>query len=228
MQTDNFSTNLENFSIDKLKLQLQKIDLLPSQQMLREDLEGRMALLKDLGYVNLKQLQNALKSKKDAIAFAEKTGLPEDYMINLRRWVNGYTIKPKKLADFPDVPDTVISALAEIGIKDTLELFPLVLNADKRKALAERVGADEAVILDLTKLADVSRLKWVGPKFARLMVESDYDTVEKVQTSDGEALYHHLEALNAERKIYKGGFGLADIKSWVKFIVNDVPRAIEY
>lgn len=83
-------------------------------------------------------------------------------------------------------------------------------------------------ILELTKLTDVARMKWVGPKFARLLVESEYDTVEKVANSNYEELYHALVRTNEETGIYKGKFGLEDMKTWVTVVIQDVPQVIQY
>jgi hypothetical protein len=74
----------------------------------------------------------------------------------------------------------------------------------------------------------VARLKWVGPKFARLLIASGYDTVEKVADSDYERLYHDIMRVNEERGIYKGGLGIEDLKLWVSVVVQDVPQVIQF
>ena len=83
-------------------------------------------------------------------------------------------------------------------------------------------------ILEMTKLTDVARLKWVGPKLARLLLESGYDTVEKVANSDYEELFFALNQVNEEGGIYRGKFGIDDIKLWVTGVIQDVPQVIEY
>lgn len=103
-----------------------------------------------------------------------------------------------------------------------------MLSPDARIAFSKQHQIDLAALLELTKLTDLARLKWVGPKFAKLLLESGYDTVAKVATSNDEELYATMMRVNAEKNIYAGRLGLEDLKQWVKFAVQDVPRVIQY
>lgn len=97
-----------------------------------------------------------------------------------------------------------------------------------RSRLAVENQLEYQLVLELTKLTDVARLKWVGPKFARLLAESRYDTVEKIASSNPEELHLDLVRTNKEKGIYKGGFGMEDLKLWVEVAVQDVPQVIRY
>jgi len=202
--------------------------LLPSQQILKEDIDERFACLERHGIGNLQQLQMALKSKKDVQSFAEKTGLPVAYLTVLRREVNSYQPKPINLKDLPGVEPEVTQKLAALGIKNTKQLFTKVKTEEDRTGLAQLSQIEYEDILELTKLTDVARMKWVGPKFARLLVESDYDTAEKVVNSDYEALYQNLVRTNEATGIYQGRFGIQDMKSWVTVAIQDLPLVIQY
>jgi hypothetical protein len=220
--------DLTTFNLDSLKSRLQHIHLTPSQQILKEDLENRFAILHAQGIHNLQELQTALKNKKALVDFSNVSGLPQDYLTVLRRWVNGYHPKPVKLADLPPVESSAVTRLEAIGIMDTLQLFPRVRTPKARAALAAECGIPSEEILKLTKLTDLSRLKWVGPKFAHLLLVSGFDTVEKVSRADGIALYHHLQRVSEEKGVYQGGFSEDDINLWVQHIVCDVPISIVY
>ncbi|MBV7336336.1 hypothetical protein KFU94_50510, partial [Chloroflexi bacterium TSY] len=65
-------------------------------------------------------------------------------------------------------------------------------------------------------------------KFARLFVESEYDTVEKIAGSDYEELYLNLVLVNEERGEFKEKFGKDDIKLLVRDAAPDVPRVIQW
>jgi hypothetical protein len=78
------------------------------------------------------------------------------------------------------------------------------------------------------KLSDVARLKWVGPKFARLLVESEYDTAAKVINSNYAELHQALIRTNKEKGFYQGKFGIEDMKSWVTVALRYVPQVIQY
>ena len=220
--------DLEAVSLEKLKQQLKSARLLPSQKILGEAVDERIACLQQHGIENLMQLQAVLKSKSDIQWLSEATGLSIEYLTILRREVNSHQPKPIALKDFPDVDPDVVQKLLQLGVKNTFQLFPKVLSPDDRIAFSKQHQIDHAALLELTKLTDLARLKWVGPKFARLLLESGYDTVEKVATSDAEELYVTLMRVNAEKNIYAGRLGFEDIEQWVKFAVQDVPRVIQY
>jgi len=122
----------------------------------------------------------------------------------------------------------VIQKLDRIGIKQTRQLFPHVLSGEDRRAFAEENQIADDDLMELTRLTDIARLKWVGPKFARLLIESSYDSVEKIANSDYEALYLALVQVNEEKEIYKGNIGKEDLKNWVNVVVQDVPQVIQY
>ena len=154
--------------------------------------------------------------------------MPIDYLTVLRRDVNSYQPKPINLKDFPGVNPEVIQKLDQMGIKNTKQLFANVLTREERNEFTQQNQIEYEDILELTKLTDVARLKWVGPKFARLLIESEYDTVEKVAKSNYEELYQALVHTNEERGIYKGKFGIEEMKLWVNVVVQDVPQVIQY
>lgn len=227
MQESGYYLDLGAFSIEKLKGLLKSSRLLPSQQILQEKIDERFACLKQNDIENLQQLQTALKTKSEVQSFSRKTGLPIDYLTVLRREVNSYQPKPIKLKDFPGVDPEVVQKLDQIGIKDTKQFFPNVLTREGRSEFAKQYQIEDEDILELAKLTDVARMKWVGPKFARLLVESEYDTVEKVANSNYEELYLALMRVNEESGIYKGKLGIEDFRLWVN-VVQDVPQMIEW
>lgn len=220
--------DLSEFSLAKLQYLFETTRLLPSQQMLQEKIDARFACLAQHGIENLLQLQKALRTKKDVQSFAQTTGLPLEYLTLLRREVNSYQPKPIQLKDFPGVNPEAVQKLEEIGIKNTKQLFDRVITPAARTELAEQTQIAAADILELTQLTDMARMKWVGPKFARLLVESEYDTAEKVINSDYAELHQALIRTNAEKGLYQGKFGIADMQSWVTVAIQELPQVIQY
>lgn len=157
MPTSGYYPDLKAFSLEKLKGKLQNIRLLPSQQILRENLKERFTCLEKNGIKNLQQLQEALKKKSDVESFAQQTGLPVNYLTILRREVNSYKPKPINLKDFPGVNPEVIHKLDQIGIKNTKQLFLHVLTPKSRSVFAEQNHIRGEDVLELTKLTDMAR-----------------------------------------------------------------------
>jgi len=228
MSSSYYYLDLSTFSHETLKERMERTRVPPSHEILREHIDERFDCFAHIGIENLEQLQNELKSKSDVQSFADKTGIPLDYLTVLRREVNSYHPKPIKLKDFPGVDPEVVSKLEQVGIKNTFHLFPNVLTPQDRSKFAFENQIKDQDLLDLTKLTDVARLKWVGPKFARLLVESFCDTVERIASSDYETLYRELMQINESTKIYRGSLGMEDLKDWVNVVVRDVPQVIQY
>ena len=220
--------DLSKFSLLKLQHHFETNRLLPSQRILQEDIEARFAVLAQQGIENLQQLQKALKSKKDVETFAQATGLPVEYLTLLRREVNSYQPKPINLKDFPGVNPEAVQKLAQAGIKNTRQFFERAITPEARIELAAHTQIAESDILELTKLTDMARLKWVGPKFARLLIESEYDTAAKVINSNYAELHQALIRTNEEKGVYQGKFGIEDLRSWVTVAIRDVPQVIQY
>lgn len=228
MPPPGYYLDLSTFSLAKLKGQLKAAHLLPGQQLLQKNIDERFACLEQNGIENLAQLQTALKTKSAVQSCARATSLPVDYLTILRREVNSYQPKPIDLKDLPGVNPAVVRQLQQLGLKNTAQLFPHVLTRQDRRELAKQTQIGEEDLLELARLTDVARLKWVGPKFARLLIESEYDTVEKVAQANYEELYLALVRVNEERSIYKGKFGADDLRRWINDVVQDVPRVIQY
>ena len=81
--------------------------------------------------------------------------------------------------------------------------------------------------MTLTKLTDISRIRWVNHTFAYVLLEAGYDTVEKVANADSQELYETVKKLNSERKIYNAHIGVRDMKRVIEF-AGDLAREIAY
>ena len=176
MSTSNYYLDLSAFSLEKLKYLFETTRLLPSQQILQENMDERFACLERIGIENLAQLQEKLRSKKVVQAFAASTGLPIDYLTVLRREVNSYHPKPIKLGNFPGVRQKAVLNLEQAGIKTTKQLFAKVITEEDKISLCRTDQIDYEDILDLTKLTDVVKINripnsqdcWLHPTMIRL------------------------------------------------------------
>ena len=219
--------DLDALSLEDYQAILESADLLPSRQMLQKDTAARFAALKAQGLATIADLQNALKTKPKLQAFAQKSGLDEDYLKILIREVNSLQPKPNKLADIPDVPEVVVSALANLGIKDTVRLYDRVRTPADRAALAAEAGVDEAAILHLAKLTDLSRIRWVNHTFAAILFAAGYESAAQVAKADPEQLHADVKRVNEEQGYFKGQIGLHDIVLTVN-AAKDVAGEIEW
>ena len=219
--------DLAKVTIDKYKSKLEFAYLPPSRMMLKERLDERFGYFKNIGIKNIKELIQLLK-KKDKFAELQKVDcLSGDYLTILLRELNSTLPKANKIKEFSGISNDTVLRLEKNGIKDTVKLFDRVLNAKSRKELAETTGVSDIEILELTKLTDLSRIKWVGVTFARMLYELGIDTVEKASKVNPEELHTSINQLNKEKSIYKGQIGLNDMKIFVN-AAKEIPLEIEY
>lgn len=222
-----YYVDLKSISIDKYKDILKSTELIPSWKVLEENIDENLDVIKRLNIKNLDELSTAIKSKQDIKMLSEKSGLPEKYLEVLKRVVNGYKQKPNRIKDFSCVTDDTIVKLEKLGIKNTLKLYEMILTADKRDELSKNTGIDKSKILKLAKLTDLSRIRWVNHTFAYVLMESGYDTVEKVAKADYKKLYTTIKQLNEERKIYNAHIGERDMKMVIES-AQELDTEIEY
>jgi hypothetical protein len=169
-----------------------------------------------------------LLRKKNTFAELSKVEcLSGDYLTILLRELNSIQPKPNKIADFIGISKDIADRLEKIGIKNTEKLYDKVLTKGDRQDLADSTGISYTDILELTRLTDLSRIKWVGVTFARMLYDVGIDTAGKASTSDPVDLHARINQLNKEKRIYKGQIGLNDMKIFVN-AAKDVALDIEY
>jgi hypothetical protein len=193
--------DLEQVSLERFRRMLASKTLLPSRQILHEQLEARFQTLAAQGIRTLQDLHDALKTKRDVARLAETSGLPQAYLTILRREVNSYIPRPVNLDKIPELDPDHLERLAEVDIKHTRHLYERAGQADEREALAERVGIPPDALLEIVKLADLARILGVGGVFARLLYEAGIQTVEAFVDQPPKVLLARVQAAN-EKKGY--------------------------
>ncbi|WP_321422849.1 DUF4332 domain-containing protein [uncultured Methanobacterium sp.] len=224
---ENYHIDLKKIPLNEFMEEIKNSELLPSRKILKNHLNERFKILKKNKVENLQDLANLLKTPKKTRIFAEKSGLPEDYLLILRREVNSYTPNPVNLDKFPGVEEETLNKLKNAGIKTSIHLFKQVKTSEDREKLTSELGIEDVVLLELTKLTDMVRIKWVGPVFARIFLDSGTDTLQKVSEADAKTLYEKLVEINREKHYTKSKFTLSDVELCVK-IAGMVPKVIEY
>lgn len=219
--------DLEKISIDDYRIKLESAYLPPSRLMLKDRLDDRFGYFKSIGIRNVNELIQLLK-KKDKLAELSKFDyFSGDYLTILLRELNSTLPKPNKIADFTEIAKETIYKLEKIGITNTEKLYNKVIKKSDRQKLTESNGINDQDILALTKLADLSRIKWVGVTYAQLLYNLGTDTVEKVSKSDPIDLHARINHLIKEKNLFKGAIGLNDVKILIES-ASELPLDIEY
>ncbi len=219
--------DLKSISIDKYKEILKSADLIPSRMILKENTNDNLDIIKSHNIQNLDVLQKNLKDKKKLQEFSKQFGISARFLEVLRAEINGYLQKPNRIKDFSCVDEDIILRLEKLELKNTLKLYGEVLTQEKRKDLSKKTGISEKDIMQLTKLTDLSRIRWVNHTFAYVLLEAGFDTAEKVANADYKEMYEIIKQLNKERKIYNAHIGAHDMKLCIES-AKSLDLEIEY
>lgn len=219
--------DLEKITIDDYRAKLESAYLPPSRMILKEKLDERFGYFKNIGIKNIKELVHVLKKKDKFIELQKVACLSGDYLTILLRELNSTLPKPTKIDDFTEISKDTIDKLEKIGITNTEKLYTKVIKKSDRQKLADSAGIDERDILKLTKLTDLSRIKWVGVTYAQMLYDLGVDTVEKVSKSDPIDLHSRINQMIKEKNIFKGSIGLNDVNILVE-VAAEIPLEIEY
>lgn len=219
---------LSEISLDEFKKELKTGRLLPSRKPLLDDIDTKFSILKKTSISNAENLRDILKSGSKLKQLIKETGIPEDYFKLLKREVNNLLPTPVKFSDIPNISEKIVKKLSSLKIADAENLFSYVKDNDSRKNFEKESGLSKEEVLWLTKIVDVSRIKWVGPKLARLIVDTKYDTVEKLAKAKPTDVLDELNNAKKKHKAYDGPLGINDIDSWIHQVVSKTPLIIGY
>ncbi len=225
--SDGYGIDLEAFSLNTLKDFLAYGDLLPSHQVLRDNLETHFAALAARGLSNVQQLVETLTTKKALERFASQTAIPLDYLTILRRHVRGYIPSAVNFDEIPGLEPQIVQRLEAAGIKHTRHFYERARTRAARDALAQQAGIPATALLELLQLTDLSRLGWVGPIGVRLFHAAGAHTVQVLQSLDPDAFYERVTAVNRERQYTKVTLARKDIALTVE-MAKKLPNSIEY
>jgi predicted flap endonuclease-1-like 5' DNA nuclease len=219
--------DLEGFSLERFRHILETGEVLPGRKVLKEKTAERFAALEAMGITNMKELIDALKTKKRLERSAQESGLPVDYLTVLRREANSYLPNPVNLRDIPDVNPEYVKRLDALGIKHSKHLFERTVTLADRAELSKLSGVPDDALLELVKMSNLARIYGVGPVYARLLYDTGADTLDKIDKCSPEDLLQRLHEVNDEKKYTKPMPILKDVEDTIEF-ARDLRKVTEY
>ena len=206
----------ESVSLDDLRRRIEETDLVPSRASLTDGIETKLRALEQGGITSLAGLRYELKNSKRLEALSSASGVDKQYLVLLRREIEGYFPKPVALKAFDWLQGGELAKLQEAGIRDTVVLRTTAGSDKSRTELARSTGVDVAVLESLVRLADLTRVQWVSPTAARMLVEAGYDSASDVAEADAGDLCEALACVNEGERFFKGKIGLRDVGRLVR------------
>lgn len=113
------------------------------------------------------------------------------------------------------------------GINTTDGLLKAGATRKGRKALAEKSGVSEKLILEWVNLADLIRIKGIGEEYSDLLEEAGVDTVKELRNRKPENLHKAMLETNAKKKLVRRPPSLSEVESWVKQ-AKGLPPVVTY
>jgi len=216
--------NLKAISIESFKEILRDMDMIPSWMILKENINHQMDSIIKQDVSNLDELRTVLKTKKKVEEFSEKSDMALDYLIVLRRMINGYLPKPNKFSDSSLFSE---ESLIKLPYTTTKALYDSIITAEQRQNLSIETTIPLEDILLLSKYSDVSRIRWVNHTFATVLLLTGFDSVETIANADYSIMYETIKSWNEKEKYYKAHIGKNDMKLLVA-LAKELDLDIQY
>ncbi len=105
--------------------------------------------------------------------------------------------------------------LRNIGCSSPAKLLKDGANPKGRKAIAEKAGISESIILRCVNMADLFRVKGVATQYAELLEAAGVDTVKELRNRNPGNLTEAMQKTNAEKKLVRQVPSLKMVENWV-------------
>jgi len=132
-----------------------------------------------------------------------------------------------RLKDIQGVDAQDTEKLAAVGIADVEGLLEAGRTKEEREELSRRSGVALDEVLELVKLADLTRIVDIKGLRVRLLYEAGVDTVEKVSQYDPEGLRERVMEVNEQRQMLRRHPTLVETRYWVTQ-AKALPKVVEY
>ena len=136
-------------------------------------------------------------------------------------------IKVANLKDFLGINRQHTQALRKDGVSTSEHLLNVGRTEEGREKLAERTGVPLRDILELVKLADLSRIPGLARKRARLYYDAGLETFDKIAELDQEKMRKMLVEF-VERTRFHGSPPTPAEAAFTVRLAKYLPRIVEY
>jgi len=206
----------DKMSLDDIKKRIEETDLVPSRIMLKDNIDEQFEKFKEYGFLTLADLRKELKNTKNIPSLSKKTGVNSDYLTLLRREIESYFPRAFPLSSFGWLPKEELAKLENLGYKNSVLLFETLNSPETITKLSNELEFAQEFIDNIYALIDLTRIQWVSPIAARILVAAGYNNAKMVSIADADELCSRLDKVNKDNQFFKGKIGLRDIKRLVK------------
>jgi hypothetical protein len=135
--------------------------------------------------------------------------------------------KPLNLKKIQGVAFEHVVRLKSLGIINVKQMIEAGRTKTRRQELSKKTGIPLEYILDLVKLADITRISDIKGVKGKLLFEAKVDTIKKLSKLSAEELRKKLIQVNEKKKILKRPPTLVETTYWVEQ-AKKLPEIVEY
>lgn len=120
-----------------------------------------------------------------------------------------------KIVEIEGIGPVFAEKLTGLGLITVEDLLTIGATKSGRKKLAEDTGISESRLLTWINMADLFRIKGVGPQFAELLEACGVDTVKELKNRNAENLHTKMIEIQAEMEITRTVPGLKQVADYI-------------
>jgi predicted flap endonuclease-1-like 5' DNA nuclease len=132
-----------------------------------------------------------------------------------------------KIIDVEGIGEAYAKKLGDAGITTIEMLLEQGSEPKGRKAIGEKTGISDKLILEWLNRADLARISGVGSEYADLLELAGVDTVPELAQRVPANLHEKMVAINAEKEVVRKLPALSQVEKWIEE-AKQLPRIIHY
>ncbi|MCB9845947.1 MAG: DUF4332 domain-containing protein [Phycisphaeraceae bacterium] len=132
-----------------------------------------------------------------------------------------------KIQEIEGIGPAYGAKLSGAGITDTDTLLARSRTPKDRQDIAAKTGIADSQILKWANMADLFRIKGIGPEFAELLEAAGVDTVPELAQRNAANLAQALETTNSQKSLTRRVPNADMVAGWIGE-AKGLARALEY
>ncbi len=121
------------------------------------------------------------------------------------------------LSEIPQaIPAPDAAKLKSVGVTTTFALLEKGGEAPARKTLAKQTRIAEKTLEAWIQMADLLRVKGIGPDVARLLAAAGVKTVSMLKSADATALNDEIGKVNSKQHLSENPPSKEHLEAWIK------------
>ena len=132
-----------------------------------------------------------------------------------------------KLAEIEGIGEAYAAKLETAGVTSPEDFLKKCADKKGRKAMAEKTGISEKLILNWVNRADLTRIKGVSTQYADLLEAAGVDSVPELAQRNPDNLQAKMAEVNEAKKLVRKIPTASQVADWVAQ-AKELPRVVTH